>query len=149
VIGLVGAVGKDVGEGYLIAAVALFVVIILLSILFSNLAPYRLIRGRRIAAKRAKDKRTDNDALPFVSNTVDQASGTSAWLHDMIAFEDQIYGRLRTSQPRLRPHKWMLPHNWKSLDLQDAFDLERYVLNVVQLMFAAIIIVLVIGIIES
>jgi hypothetical protein len=143
VIGLVGTVGNDVGEGYLIAAVALFGLIVLLSMLFSSLAPYRLIRGRRIAANRVRDKCENDDELPFVGNTVGEARDPAIWLYEMLELEDEIYGRLRTSQPRL------LPRKWKDLDLQDAFDIERYALNVVQLMFAAIIIVLVVGILGS
>jgi hypothetical protein len=59
------------------------------------------------------------------------------WLEERIGQEQRLYGPLRTSQrtwPTLKPK-----------DLQQAFDVERWVFVIVQLLFAAIILVLVAG----
>ena len=53
--------------------------------------------------------------------------------------EELIYGRPRRSQPRLHL-------SFSAETLQDAFDVERSVLNIVQLLFVLTIAVLLVGI---
>jgi hypothetical protein len=129
VIALAGGVVHKVDSGYLIAAGALFLILIGFSTIYSSLRPYRIML--------AEDPRGGNEPERTIGATVNSRLPEKRWLEERISQEQRLYGPLRTSQrtwPTLKPK-----------DLQQAFDVERWVFVIVQLLFAAIILVLVAG----
>jgi hypothetical protein len=134
VIGLVGAAAHRVDRGYLIAAGLLFVALIEISARYSSLAPYRMLLAKRHDAHPETRER-------YVASTVDPSLGYARWLDKRTREEEQIYGPLRSRQP------FTLTRDPQ--DLQEAFDVERSASNVVQYLFAAIILVLLAGLIAG
>jgi hypothetical protein len=119
VIGLAGAVADRIDEWAIWTAGGLFVAIILMSWFNSSLPPYRALRADHV---KKRGYHLDDPALDAV-----------AWLYRKISLEHDIYGKLgeQTSWTTLRPNT-----------LQQAFDIERRALNIVQGLFALIILVL-------
>jgi hypothetical protein len=129
VIGLAGGVAHGVDPGYLIAAAILLFVLIVFRTVYSGLSPYRILLAKKLGIQKDQPER-------FVGTTVD-SSRQEQWLKERICQEGGIYGQLRTQQGFTLTRQ---PN-----DLQEAFDVQRWVLIVVQLWFALIILVLVAG----
>jgi hypothetical protein len=127
VIGLAGTVADKVESWALITAGGLLAVIVIVSILFGSLRPYRLMRA-------TASKKASTDLGSTVASDVDEAT----WLRAKIELEQRLYGKL---DPRQH-----LRLEFRPTDLQEAFDVERTVLNIVQLLFVLIISALLIGI---
>jgi hypothetical protein len=126
VIALAGAVGKDVGDGWLILAGGLFALLVFVSIVYSGLTPYRLMRAERLSP---------SDRLDFWRESKD----LQAWLRCKIELENDICGGLRAEQrPSLNP---------KVDNLQQALDVERTAFTLVQILFVDIVLVVVLGLI--
>jgi hypothetical protein len=129
VTGLAGAIA-EVDPGYLIAAGALLFGLVVFSTLFSGLKPYRLLLADRRGAKEHKPDR-------WVATPTYEGLSHKGWLQARIHEEEAIYGPLRTKQEfklTLSPR-----------DLQEALDVERWVLVIVDLCSAVIILELVVG----
>ncbi len=125
VIGLAGTVADKVEQWALISAGGLFAAIVIVSMLFSSLRPYRIMRAKRSGSTLAFQVPRDRDP--------------ATWLERKIAMEESIYGTPYRSQPRLYL-------SFSPANLQDAFDVERSVLNIVQVLFVLTIAVLLVGI---
>jgi hypothetical protein len=108
-IGVVGALQEDVDGAWLVIASALLLVMVVTSIAFSRLAPYRKLRADR-----------------KVKVGGDAEAGEEKWLEDMIELERGLYG-----------------------SLEKALEAELAALYAVQLLFVAIIGVLVLGLVTS
>ena len=117
VIGLAGTVADKVEQWALIAAGGLFAALVILSILFSSLRPYRIMR--------AKSSHAGAGELPFPAPEDDDPT---TWLERKTRMEEDLYGKLNRSQPVFRL-------GFSPSDLQAAFDIERSALNLVQLLF--------------
>jgi hypothetical protein len=130
VIGLAGGVIHGVDRGYLIAAGGLFLFLIAFSAVYSFLLPYRIMLAKAVNADEYQPER-------YVTTTVDPSLRQERWLEERIRQEERIYGRLRTRQS--------FTLTLKPKDLQQAFDVERWVFVIVQVLFAAIIVELVAG----
>jgi hypothetical protein len=133
-ISVVAALSRSrVDEGWLIVALVLLLLIVVVSVLFSVLAPYRRLRAEyedemgREAPEAAEHKLGFNVNLP-----------EEVWLRHMVELERRIYGPLRTTDPPFR-------HPFKIKTLQEGFDAERTGLYLVQLLFVALIAALVIA----
>jgi hypothetical protein len=127
VIGLAATVADKVEMWALISAGGLMLGIVALSMLYSGLRPYRIMRAR------AEGKRSADLGSPVLPE--DDEAG---WLDAKIKLEQTIYGELDTRQ---RPSLWLRPK-----DLQQAFRVERTLLNIVQFLFVLVIIDLLLGI---
>ena len=126
VIGLAGAVGKDVEDGWLILAGGLFALLVFVSIVYSGLTPYRLMRAERLSP---------SDRLDFWRESED----LQAWLRCKIELENDICGGLRAEQPfSLNPNVD---------NLQQALDVERSAFTLIQILFVDIVLVVVAGLI--
>jgi hypothetical protein len=144
VLGLVGVASGAVACGFLIAAAALFLALMLVSIALSSLTPYRLLRARKVLdydspATPPAEPPSPAGTQPttYIGETVQPDVDYATWLQEKIRFESELYGPLRRSQYDLFGPK----------DLQRSFDIERAALNIVQVLFAAIILVLLAGLI--
>jgi hypothetical protein len=123
VLGLAGTVADRIPSWALWITLGLFLTIIAFSILSSRLPPYRVLRARTISRE---------------GHNLDDPRLTPAeWLARSIKLEQDIYGRLGA------PTKW---NTLRPKTLQQGFDLERRALNLVQVLFAGIILVLLLGI---
>ena len=127
VIGLAGTVADKVEEWALIGAGGLFAALVIVSMLFSSLRPYRVMRAKW---------RGSATTLGFAAVAGEDAV---AWIERKIKMEEELYGSPRSNQPRLSL-------SFSPPNLQAAFDVERTVLNIVQLLFVLIIGVLLAGI---
>jgi hypothetical protein len=139
-IGLVGSAATEVNPMWVVEAAALLAAIVLISIVYSGLRPYRLIRGEVQAEYEPRGRgnpgRPDAGGERFACG-VDVDSST-LWLEKKIELEERICGRLSRGQ------RFSL-----SLDvtnLQDALDVERSAFMLVQILFVELIFVLVAGI---
>jgi hypothetical protein len=106
----------------LLIALALFGVLVLISILYSNARPYRILRGEK---ERDFPRSTDSP---------------QRWYESAIDLEKAIYGR-PSDDTGLRAH---LPKR-KIESLQDGYDRERSGLFVVQGLFAVVIVLLIVS----
>jgi hypothetical protein len=163
VIGLVGSLDHRVERGFLIAAGALFGLVMLVSIRYSRLAPYRVLRARRVLRDRQSGAECPGDSMPmesgdkgepepwYIGSTVDRSLKPADWLTRKIALEEQIYGSLRKDQRvgLRRCIKRLACPSRNVTDLQGSFDVELTALNIVQGLFACIVIVLLIGIVAN
>jgi hypothetical protein len=161
VIGLVGSLGHGIERGFLVVAGVLFLLVMIVSIAYSRLLPYRLLRGARVLADRqpnpaaarvgaADPEQTDIEPT-YLGATVPQPSDTTDWLTRKVALEERIYGPLRQSQHVgfSRLISALVAPSRSLKNLQDSFDVERAALNLVQSLFACIVLVLLAGIIAN
>jgi hypothetical protein len=139
-ISVVAALARNrVDKIWLIVALGLLGLIVVVGILFSMLAPYRRLRARfehvlrEDAGGQAGHKTTAEYQLGF-----DKDVSNECWLEHMVELERRIYGPLRTRQRSFKSP-------FKIRTLQDGFDAERTGLYIVQLLFVALITVLVVG----
>jgi hypothetical protein len=142
-ISVVGALATGrVDSGWLIVALVLLVLLVVISILFSLLPPYRRLRAqfedeltRETAGGQATRPiaRTGEHKLGFDVNLPEEL-----WLRHMVDLERRIYGPLCTSRRAFR-------HPFGITNLQDGFNAERTGLYLVQLLFVALIAALVVG----
>jgi hypothetical protein len=135
-IGLIGSAADKVDRGWIAAAGTLFVILICVSGCYSGFAPYRLRRGKLQGNYEPCDGNKKRKTLGF---GYDPAVDLPTWLHGKIKLEEKICGPLPTEQ------KLSLRRS-KQMNLQDALDVERSALLLVQGLFAEIIAVLVLGI---
>lgn len=162
VIGLIGGLDHRVEHGFLIAAGVLFGLVILISVRYSRLAPYRVLRSRRVLGEQSGAERlggstpvkTSDKREPepqYIGSTVDRSLEPADWLAKKIALEEQIYGPFRTNQRVgcIRCIKRFAHPSRNVTDLQSSFDVELMILNIVQGLFACIVMVLLLGIIVS
>jgi hypothetical protein len=127
VIGLAATVADKAEQWSLITAGGLMILIVSASILYSSLPPYRIMRAKTQPPPRE------------LGSPVASGNDEAKWLKDKIALEQKIYGNLETSQ---HPRVWPWPK-----DMQEAFRMERTILNFVQVMFLLVILDLLLGVI--
>jgi hypothetical protein len=144
VIGLTGATAKKVDPTWIVVAGVLFLWLVMVSTRFSGLAPYRLMRGRL---------QRELDEWPGKPKVTSFGFGRDAyslreWLKAKIELEERICGELRSEQrfSLLRLLKTFVSRRRSPEDLQEALDVERSAFIVVQVLFVAIIGVLIAGI---
>jgi hypothetical protein len=106
-------------------ALGLFGLLVLLSILYSNMRPYRVLR-------RIKEKELPEAERPSTDVT------ELEWYTRTLALENRIYGR-----DRERLLEWRLP--WRIDSLQEGFERERTGLILVQSLFAVVIALLILS----
>ena len=149
VIGLVGGLDHRVERGFLIAAIVMFALVMLVSIRYSRLPPYRLLRARRVLPDDAH--KTAGEAPTYLGSTVARQTDAALWLSRKIDLDGRIYGPLRKYQGvNFRTFLEGLRSSPPEVDdLQTAFDVELTALNVVQALYAGIVVVLVIGIVVN
>ena len=138
-ISLVGTLADGVNDGWLIVAAGLFVLLVVVSTLYSGLWPYRRLRAKyenELADHR--DPGPNGGQEPQELGWREDVSARE-WLEHAIELERRIYGPLRIGQRPVRP-----PFGIASL--QDGFDAERTGLYVVQLVFVGVIVALIIGV---
>jgi len=133
VIGLTGSAADKVDAWWLVEAAVLLAVLILISIAYSGLPPYRLLRA---AHQRELDPWGDDSRADRLAFGV-HAPDAGAWLKHKIELEERIVGRLREDQA------FSLKRDVDNL--QDALDVERWASVVVQILFAETVFVLVLG----
>jgi hypothetical protein len=122
VAGLVtGFTGKTHNVGLLIAALVLFGVLVAVSIWYSSMKPYRVLRHEH-EAKFPRSATSERD-----------------WYKNAIALENALYGE-PSKQKGYRRHR---PAEINGL--QEGYDRERSGLFVVQGLFAAVIVLLIIS----
>ena len=124
-ISLVGALAKNASAVALGVALGLFAVLVLVSIAYNVLLPYRMLRA---------SYEDDAHELGF-----DEYASPSEWLKHMITLERRIYGSLDPDRPRFR-------FRLKIANLQDGFDSERTGLFIVQVLFVCVVVTLVVGV---
>jgi hypothetical protein len=162
VIGLVAALDHRVQRGYFIAATVLFALVILVSIRYSRLPPYRLLRGRLVlgegeknaspgCSERRRRGERDDAWANLICLTAAERLNAAEWLSSKVALERRIYGPPRSTQPlKLKTFFKRLTHSWAPGEhLQSYFDVELTALNVVQGLFASIVLVLLAGVIAG
>lgn len=125
-IGLVATAAEEVARGWLIAAGALVVGMVVMGAVFGELPPYRILRAKKHGGPGC--------SFAFDRDETDPLS----WLERKIDLEEKVCGPLRDEQPYTLTRE---PDN-----LQEALDVERTASLVVQLLFAATVVVLVLGI---
>jgi hypothetical protein len=126
-------------EWMLWVAGGLFGVLVLSSILYGNLRPYRVLRKKT-------EEEWEDGASP--SELVDRLVGRSEaavpanveleLYKAMVLLEQRIYG-----EPRRRWWQWRLP--WRIKTLQEGFERERSGLVLVQALFALVVLFLVLA----
>ena len=120
VAGLVtGLAGKVESDGFLWAALAVFGALVLVSILYSSMRPYRALRQE---AESPRSTESPED-----------------WYVSAIALEKAIYG-----VPAGRGLAAYLP-SFRVASLQEGYDRERAGLFIVQSLFAAVIVLLIVS----
>jgi hypothetical protein len=120
VAGLVtGLAGNVDGDAYLVSALVLFGALVVISILYSNMKPYRAMRGQ------AESPRS--------------TASPEEWYENAIELEKAIYGK-----PAGKGLRAYLPR-FKVDSLQEGYDRERTGLFIVQLLFAAVIVLLIVS----
>jgi hypothetical protein len=139
-----------VDEGWLIVASALLLTLVVVSILFSVLAPYRRLRAQ-CEDELAREAAGGQAAQP-TSGAAEHKLGFNVnlpeelWLRHMVRLERRIYGPLRNTHRSFRhPFKGSFRPPFRIRNLQDGFDAERTGLYLVQLLFVALIAALVVG----
>lgn len=141
-VSLVGTLADGVNDGWLIVAAGLFVLLVVISMRYSGLWPYRRLRAkyeRELAGRR--DAEPKGTVQPHKLGCREDVSARE-WLEHAIQLERRIYGPLRIGRPPIR-----LP--FKIANLQDGFDAERTGLYAVQLVFVGVIVALIIGVLAG
>lgn len=118
----------------LVAAGGLFAALVLLSILYSNLKPYRQLRAKKEESLKRPDQIVDQ-----LLNPPHQAASPrieAEWYSGMIRLEREVRG-----EPRSKWHRFP----WGTQSLVDGFDKERTGLVLVQGLFAAVIVFLILA----
>jgi hypothetical protein len=122
VAGLVTGLSREVdADRYLWAALIVFGVLVFVSILYSGMKPYRVLR-REHEARHPRSLESQ-----------------ARWYDDAIALEEAIYG-----DPARKGPLGYLP-SFRVKSLQEGYDRERRGLFFVQLLFAAVIILLIVS----
>jgi hypothetical protein len=120
VAGLVtGLAGEVDGDAYLVSALILFGALVVISILYSSMKPYRALRREA-----EKPRSTESP---------------EEWYREAIALENVIYGK-----PAGKGVRAYLPR-FKVDSLQEGYDRERTGVFIVQLLFAAVIVLLIVS----
>jgi hypothetical protein len=120
------------------AAGGLFAALVLLSILYSNLKPYRQLRFEK---ESLRDRQRPTQIVDRVLDRPYAASNRDAeaeWYRRMIRLERAVRGESRSKWSEHR-----VP--WRTDSLVDGFDKERTGLILVQGLFAAVIVLLILG----
>ena len=135
-VGIAAAFSGHLHVGWLIATLVALLTMIVVSILYSRIQPYREMRASReivwreelenshpVIAAEARNRRLRvEDLLPSIE-----------WYDAMIGLERDLYGTLDRTDKRSR-----LPRR-QATDLQEAFDRERTGLFAVQLLFLLVV----------
>jgi hypothetical protein len=134
-VSLVAAFSEDGVRGPLWIAFALFLLLILVSILYSSMRPYRQLRAAKEEGWRAGLR----DRYPDVARTaqdqglqVEDLLSERDWYAAMLRLEREVYG-----DPRLENRPGLPTRELQ--DLQDGLDRERTGLFLVQLLFGLVI----------
>jgi hypothetical protein len=127
-ISLVGALAEKASAVALVVALVLFGVLVAVSIAYTFLPPYRTLRAKY---------EYHSHELGF-----DEHAGAKEWLEHMIALERRIYGTVNTRRPYFRRPRGIG-------NLQDGFDAELTGLFIVQLLFVAVVVTLVAGVLAG
>jgi hypothetical protein len=145
-IGLAGAVSDEISEGWIWAAGALFIVLVVVSTVFSGLTPYRILRSEKQSrdsqergGNSQRHGRDSKPAMPFAFYR--NETSLPKWLEAKITLEQEICGEL----PRKQRVFYLKLRGVQTL--QDAVDVERSAFYVVQGLFGLIIVVLGLGIV--
>jgi hypothetical protein len=121
------------------AAGGLFAALVLLSILYSNLKPYRQLRSQKESL--LKDCQRPTQIVGRVLHAPYQASNVDSeaeWYRRMIRLECAVRGESRSKW-------WEHRVPWRTDSLVDGFDKERTGLVLVQGLFAAVIVLLILA----
>jgi hypothetical protein len=128
-VALVGAFSEDIGcEAWLWVALAIFALMIVVSILYSGMPPYRELRANRV------DGGTEGVGT---QNPAD-------WYDAEIALEKAIY-----ASESARPWFWQLPLRRPQGDLQEQLDKERVGYFLAQVLFLLVIASLLLAVFAS
>lgn len=142
VLGVFTAFAKHPHRTLALVAVGLFGLSVVVSMLASGIAPYRRLRVRTIKKQAEKDSEWSSPELQGAMDTDAVMTPTGvlseeAWLCKRIDLERRLYGAAPSRVPRLdllRPGRWPT--------LQQALEIERYAVLLVQLLFLAEIVLL-------
>ena len=141
-ISVVGALARNrVDEGWLIVASVLLLLLVVVGILFSVLAPYRRLRAEH--ADELAREATGGRGSEQTAGAIDHKLGfneqlpTERWLKTWSSSSDGYMGHCVLPDDR--------SDTPSTSGLQDGFDAERTGLYLVQLLFVALIAALVIG----
>lgn len=148
VLGVFTAFAKHPHRTLAWVAVGLFGLSVLVSMAASGIAPYRRLRARETVGKDGKEStewRTSDlqGAMNDPGVTAEPVLSEREWLWMRIKLERKLYGAPEPGTPLrllLRPWKLLLPNKWTTL--QKAFEVERYAVLLVQLLFLAEIVLL-------
>lgn len=121
VTGIIASAAGEVDWWYVAGAGLVFAVLLMMSILFGGLKPYREFRGKETVAFRSSD--TD----------------LKEWLKAKIAFEARVYGV--PAEPKYRLWPGRCPES-----LTEALNSERAAANIVQALSVLVLAILVVGI---
>lgn len=143
VLGVFTAFAKHPHRTLTWVAVGLFALSVVLSMGASGIAPYRRLRARLFAKH---EETYDQWRRPELQGAMDVDDGDVTaddvlsepdWLCERIKLERKLYG-----PPASRLHRpdLLRPGNWTTL--QQAFEVERYAVFIVQLLFVAEIVLL-------
>jgi len=136
VIGLAGSAADDVNKLWVVEAALLLALLMFISTVYSGLRPYRLLRARRQAHF---DPALAEDGKELVFGL--QAPDRATWLQQKIKLEQELCGSLQLGQPFFL--------SLQVDNLQEALNVERSAVALVQILFAEIVFVLVIGIVMN
>ena len=121
VAGLVtGLAGEVEADAFLWSALIVFGALVVVSILYSSMKPYRALRQQAESSPRSRESREE-------------------WYDQAIDLERTIYG-----DPAPRGLRGYLP-SFNVQSLQEGYDRERRGLFIVQLLFAAVIVLLIVS----
>jgi len=141
VAGLVAAFdpGEIDHKWILWVALGLFGVLVLLSVLYGNMAPYRVLRLR--GEEELPEHERPSELLNRILNSPPEPRTNVTelvWYRAMLRLESEIYGK-----PRGRWPERLSPARVKTL--QEGFERERTGLILVQSLFAVVIVLLVLS----
>lgn len=143
VLGVFTAFAKHPHRTLAWVAVGLFGLSVLVSMAASGIAPYRRLRAREIVGKDEWKRPDLQGAMDGGDVTAEAVLTEQEWLCERIRLERKLYGAPEPGTPLkllLRPWELVLPRRWTTL--QKAFEVERYAVLFVQLLFLAEIVLL-------